>query len=123
MKKHILLVEDEQMLREAYDFLLGQQGYAVTAVCDGKEALDYLRSAKHKPSLILLDMLMPHMDGLQFLQAVDVKKEYPGTNVIVFSNLSNTTKIRELLDKGATKHVLKAELGPTELLELVEAEA
>jgi CheY-like chemotaxis protein len=120
--KTILLVEDEQMLREAYEFLLSQQGYAVTAVNDGKEALDYLTAGNTHPDLILLDMLMPHMDGLQFLNSVDIKKDFPNTNVIVFSNLSNTTKISELLDKGATRHVLKAELGPTELLELVKAE-
>ena len=119
--KTILLVEDEQILREGYQLLLSESGYRVIAKANGEQAIEYLH--QHPlPDLILLDLLMPHMDGVQFLRATNVTQEHPHTSVIVFSNLSNPAKTSELLALGAKKHVLKAELGPKDLLELVRSE-
>jgi len=119
--KTILLVEDEQMLREAYQYLLTDYGYRVVTKSDGQQALDYLNHHQ-APDLILLDLLMPHMSGVEFLRATDVRQAYPTTVVIVFSNLSSPAKTSELLELGASKHVVKAELGPSDLLQLVQSE-
>jgi len=119
--KTILLVEDEQILREGYQLLLTEYGYRVVAKANGEQAIDYLHTHP-LPDLILLDLLMPHMDGVQFLRATNVTTECPETSVIVFSNLSNPAKTSELLALGAKKHVLKAELGPKDLIKLVQTE-
>lgn len=64
-KKRILLVEDDRDIREAIGDVLQIEGYAVDAVADGQEALDFLRS-KPAPDVILLDLMMPIKDGFQF---------------------------------------------------------
>lgn len=120
--KKILLVEDEELLREAYEFLLQQHGYNVTAAPDGREALKALKAMGSAPDLILLDLLMPHMDGLEFLKTVDVEKTMPKTIVIVLSNLSNAAKSGQLLRHGARKIVLKAELGSRAIIDMVDDE-
>ncbi len=62
----VLVVEDEADIREGVTELLANIGYDTVAVCNGREALKHLRSGDHLPSVILLDMMMPVMDGLSF---------------------------------------------------------
>ncbi|MEP7125852.1 MAG: response regulator [Byssovorax sp.] len=71
----ILLAEDDDDLREAMLETLQDAGYGVATVANGSDALDWLQDAEHLPSLILLDLMMPVMDGWQFraLQRVDPK--------------------------------------------------
>ena len=67
-ERSILIVEDDLDVREALTQVLEFEGYAVAGVTNGQEALDRLRAGEH-PSLILLDLMMPVMDGLQFRAA------------------------------------------------------
>lgn len=62
----VLLVEDDQDVRETIAEILEEEGYRVAAVADGRMALDYLTQNESKPKLILLDLMMPNMDGFQF---------------------------------------------------------
>ena len=65
----ILIVEDENTLNEAYQIILRKAGYDVHSAFDGEDALE--KAAASKPDLILLDLRMPHMDGLAMLARVD----------------------------------------------------
>ena len=88
MKKlKILVVEDERMLQEAYKHVLNFKGYDVSIAADGIEGLKQL--AKRKPDVVLLDVLMPRLDGMGFLERADIKNAYPNTKVIACSNLSD----------------------------------
>lgn len=113
----ILVVEDEPGLRHAYKIVLEAHGYEVATAGNGERALDQLH--RHKPHLILLDMLMPKMDGLSFVHAANLEQDYPGTKVIAFSNLSHSARLEELRRLGVGNHVLKADINPRELVELV----
>jgi len=115
--KKILIVEDEKILRDAYKEILTQEGFAVTGTGDGKQALAKL--ATTKPDLILLDILMPEMDGVAFLRAARLPKNYPHTKVIAFSNLSDQQKLEDMLELGVTDNVLKSSLSPKQLVELI----
>jgi CheY-like chemotaxis protein len=114
----ILIVEDEQALNEAYQMILEKSGYTVFAAYDGKEALEV--TEKIEPTLILLDLRMPRMDGIQFLEHYDLKEKHPKVKVIVFSNYDMQKEIDQAYSLGAERYILKAWASPKELLQVVE---
>jgi CheY-like chemotaxis protein len=63
---HVLIVEDDRDIRESVAEILVDEGYSVSAAADGREALDLLRGAGRRPDIILLDLMMPVMNGFQF---------------------------------------------------------
>lgn len=65
----ILLIEDDQDINEAIELVLKEEGLKVKCTFNGQEALDYLKSVSVKPGLILLDIMMPQMNGYEFRQA------------------------------------------------------
>lgn len=114
----VLVVEDEMSLNLAFKIILEAEGHAVRSAFDGQEALDLLE--QEEPELILLDLLMPHMGGLEFLRHIDLPKNYPKMKVIVFSNLEMQKDIDEAYKLGADKYILKAWAAPKQLAKLVE---
>jgi DNA-binding response OmpR family regulator len=117
MKKRILVVEDEQLLREAYCEILSAEGYDVDSAENGVQGHQKLLS--FQPDLVLLDILMPHGDGLEFMKRADIKDKHPGVKVLIFSNLSSVNKVNDILEMGAYKHVLKSSLAPNDLAKLI----
>lgn len=117
MSKKILIVEDERTLNEAYQMLLEQEGYDVHFAFDGDEALQVCETLE--PDLILLDLRMPKMGGIGFLEAYDLENEHPDVRVIVFSNLDTQGEVEKAYELGAHKYMLKAWASPKELSQLV----
>lgn len=114
----ILVVEDEISLNQAYVMILQREGYDVASAANGAEALEVAKS--HSPDLILLDLHMPGMDGIGFLQNYNLKKNHPTVKVVVFSNLDMQKEIDEAYELGAERYVLKAMASPKELIKLVK---
>lgn len=113
----ILIVEDEQNLNEAYQMILQHQGHEIISAYDGKEALNITKEVE--PDLILLDLRMPQMGGVDFLKKYDLKKKHPKVKVVIFSNLDMQHEIDEAYRLGAEKYMLKAWASPKELVQLV----
>lgn len=113
----LLIVEDETMLREVYVTLFTLEKLEVYQAPNGKEALKILATCK--PDVILLDVLMPVMGGIEFLEKVDLKKNYPNIKVLVLSNLSDHKTLDTITKLGATKYLLKASVSPSELVAAV----
>jgi CheY-like chemotaxis protein len=113
----ILIVEDEKLLNEAYELVLKKEGHDVSAAFNGEEALDLFD--KHHPDLILLDLRMPKMDGVEFLKQLEAKGKHPDLSVIVFSNYDEQKEIDEAFKHGATRYILKAWSSPKELVKVV----
>jgi two-component system response regulator YesN len=111
--KRILIIEDERPLREAFTFLLQSEGFLVDAAENGKVGLAKL--ASFKPHLILLDMLMPVMDGAAFLKKAELPIKYPRIKTLLLSNLSDPVSLDDVQRYGVTLSVLKADLSPAEL--------
>ncbi|NCU31110.1 response regulator [Candidatus Saccharibacteria bacterium] len=111
--KRILLIEDDNTLRDAFSMVLSKE-FDVVAVADGRLGLYEAESRDF--DLILLDMLMPVMDGRAFLRAYDNKKNIP---IIVFSNLDAKTEVDEAISLGATRYLLKSWASPKELIKVV----
>ncbi len=116
-KATILIVEDEQSLNEAYQMILRKAGYTVQVAFDGQEALEV--AAMEEPALILLDLRMPQMDGIEFLRAYNVRENHPNVKIIVFSNYDMQKEIDEAYSLGADRYFMKALASPKELLQIV----
>ena len=114
MKKKILVVEDDQALNDAFSLILENE-YDVDTAFDGQEALALVDQKEY--DLILLDLLMPIMDGKEFLRSFQNPKDIP---VIVFSNLDAKSDVEEVTQLGATRYMLKSWASPKELLKLVQ---
>ncbi len=110
----ILIVEDEEVLRATYHIILSTGPYEVTIAANGQEALDQTKASHF--DLILLDLMMPQIDGIGFLKKFHNTSD---TKVIVLSNLSSGDMLTEALRLGAYSSAVKADLSPRQLLELV----
>lgn len=115
----ILIVEDDADLNEAYQLILTSAGYSVLSAYNGREALDILDEKEIEPAIIFLDLRMPVMNGIEFLEAYDAPL-HPLTTVIVFSNYDAQKEVDEAYALGAERYILKARASPKELLRIVE---
>jgi CheY-like chemotaxis protein len=115
----ILVCEDDGPLREVYNTVLTAGGHVVEVAENGRQGLKKCRVTHY--ALILLDLMMPEVDGVEFLRLSEITKKSPSTRVIILSNLSSGRDIEEALALGANRHVLKSSLTPNDLIELVES--
>ena len=113
----ILVVEDDTRLKDTYNILLKKEGHEVAQAANGSQALELVKT--FKPDLILLDMRMPTMDGIEFLKHYGAQK-HPETKVIVFSNMEQPQQLEQAYKLGATRYILKAATSPKELSELIK---
>ncbi len=120
MKKQakILIVEDDVDLNSAYNTILSSVGYEVVSAMNGKEALDEV-SANGDPRIMFLDLRMPVMDGIEFLEKYDAPA-HKDTTIIVFSNYDAQKEVDRAYELGAHRYVLKARAAPKELIRIVE---
>ncbi len=115
-KKKILIIEDEKDLKFLLRQALEEEGYQVTEVMDGEEGLEQLKGGLN-PDLILLDLLLPGMDGYEFLTRVKASSNFASIPVIVISNLGQEEEIQKALDLGATDYLIKANFTLDQILE------
>ncbi len=114
---NVLVIEDNKILNQAYRLILEKEGHTVRVAFNGKEGLELIKN--NNPRLILLDMLMPTMNGLDFLKKYKPRK-HPETAVIVLSNLNEDSEIKEALKLGAREYILKATTSPKELITRID---
>lgn len=113
--KRILIVEDDQFLREFYEELLQGEGYSVDAAADGDMGLSKIFQGGY--DLILLDIMLPKRDGMQILRELRVK---PSTKfngpIVVLTNLGQDAVIKECFDLGVNGYLIKSALNPDQVL-------
>jgi len=115
--KRVLVVEDDRFLRRACEASLRQRGYAVSAAVDGEEGLRLARA--ELPDLVLLDLLMPRMTGVEVLRALREDEATCGIKVLVLSNSSREEDMAEVQRLGVSGYWVKANLSLQELGDLV----
>ena len=104
--KKILFIEDEAALQKTFGDILGQEGYQMVSAMDGEEGLRLVKS--EKPDLILLDLIMPKVNGFEVLKRLKEDEETKDIPVIVLTNLEGTGDVEKALELGATTYLLKA---------------
>lgn len=112
--KKILLAEDEDLIRELYSRQLTKAGFMVKTAADGNAALAALKAEPF--DLLLLDIMMPGLNGLQVFS--EFKKDNPTTQmkVILLTNLGQEAVIKEGFDLGATAYLIKASYTPDQVV-------
>lgn len=113
----ILIIEDDPRLENTYDTIFQKHGHAVVRAHDGEEGLQV--AEREEPDVILLDMLMPKMHGIQFLQKYDALNKHPDVKIIVFSNMDSSDLQQQAAKLGATRYEVKSRFSPNQLAQLV----
>ncbi len=117
--KHILVVDDDAYIRDLYGEILQSAGYTVTYAVDGKEAFDYMKKGGF--DLILLDVMLPQMDALAVLKALEKQPPArPNGPIILLTNLAQDPTITELMRLGASAYVIKVDLTPDQVISKVK---
>ena len=116
--RRILLVEDDRFLRKAAEAALRRNGFTVLTATDGEEALRMARA--EIPDLVLLDLIMPKMQGFEVLRALKQEPATAAVPVVVLSNLGQDSDVRQALEGGAAAYLVKANLALDELVRRVQ---
>ncbi len=113
----ILIVEDDHDLNNAYCIILKNEGHEVETSFNGKEALSKLKN--FDPELILLDLLMPIMGGLEFLKRYYSLKERGNAKILIFTNMENSPEVTQAYKLGAQRCIIKSWTAPHNLAKVV----
>ena len=114
----IVVADDDRMFRKAAETTLRRQGYAVTTASDGEEALQLIRA--EQPDIIVLDLIMPKLQGFDVLQVLKQDSLTAAIPVIVLSSLTQEQDKQEALDLGAVAYFNKSTFSLGELVKQVE---
>ena len=116
--KTILLVEDDPFVVDIYTTKLESAGFSVDVAEDGEEALRKLK--EKKPDLMILDIVLPNIDGWELLRKIRTELDLENLKVIVLSNLSQKNEIQKSLEFGIIKYFIKANFTPAEVVEEIK---
>ncbi len=118
MAKTILVVEDDKFLRELISKKLKDEGYQLAQAVDGEEGAE--KAKKVSPDLILLDLILPGIDGFEVLSRIKKDPTTSDIPVIILSNLGQKEEIEKGIKLGATDYLIKAHFTPGEIVEKIK---
>lgn len=116
--KKILFIEDEQALQKTIGDRMSQEGYEIIPAIDGEIGLNLAKTKK--PDLILLDLILPKIHGLEVLKKLKEDKETKEIPVVILTNLEEIEKVNKALELGATTYLVKANYSLEEVVEKIK---
>lgn len=114
----ILIIEDDPLMFRMYKKIFTFEGFEVEVAADGEEGV--AKAKQWKPTIILLDMMMPKMNGLQVLDSLKADPTCASTPVIVLTNLAGEADAEAALAKGAVRYIVKSEHDPKSVSNIVK---
>lgn len=117
-KPQILLIEDDMFIAEIYTIEFRQGGYDVNIAQDGKKGLSMVKQLH--PAVVLLDIILPKMSGWDVLKVMKSDEELKHIPVVLMTNLGQQDEVERGRTLGADAYLIKAYIGPRELLAEVE---
>lgn len=115
----ILIIEDDKFLRELIIQKVSKEGYEAVGALDGEEGMKM--AGKERPDLILLDLILPTMDGFEVLAKLKGEASTKDIPVIVLSNLGQKEDIDKGIKLGAKDYMIKAHFTPGEIIEKIKS--
>ena len=118
MAKKILIIEDDKFLRELIGQKLLKEGYDIVEAVDGEKGIKTIKD--EKPDLVLLDLILPGMDGFEVLTKIKEDAGIAQIPVIILSNLGQKDDIEKGLKMGAVDYLIKAHFTPGEIIDKIK---
>lgn len=118
--KRVLCIEDEHFITELYARALTRAGYQVDVELDGQQGL--LKAQTNQYDVILLDLMIPNIDGVEILRRVRDPTQTPAVKakIIIITNLEQREEVRADIERQADGYIIKAEITPKELVEILD---
>jgi len=117
--KKVLIIDDDGFLLDMYSVKLREMGLDVEIAFSASEALEKIR-AGISPDVVLLDIIMPGMDGFEFLENVKKEKLLKNSKILILSNLGQEEDIKKGLALGVSDYIIKAYFTPSEIVKKIE---
>ncbi len=109
--KKILIVEDEKSLLDSYAELVESAGHVAMKAADGYQGLDLLANNLDQIDIVLLDLMMPGVDGLEVLKTIKNNEDkYGKMPIIILTNMTSESVVKEAFNIGATSYLVKTDL-------------
>lgn len=118
MAKRILIIEDDEFLRSLLNTRLSSEGFSVSMAIDGKDGLKKIK--EEKPDMILLDLLLPIMDGFEVLSVTKSGESTKSIPVIILSNLGQKKDVDRGLKMGAADYIIKSQFTIEEIIDKIK---
>lgn len=115
-----MIVEDDAFVMDIYQTKLSQEGFEVVGAGNGMEALKILENGRALPDLILLDILMPYVGGIEVLKKIKENDKMKKIPIILLTNLSQKDDIDLGISLGADDYLIKSHFTPSEVLEKIK---
>ena len=117
--KQILLIEDDPFIIDIYNKKFEESGFSVDVANNGEDALKKLE--QKKPDLVVLDIVLPEMDGWEVLRRIKSTPELKDLKIIILSNLSQKKEVEKGINLGSIKYLIKAHYTPSEIVEEIKS--
>lgn len=117
-QKKILIIEDDKFLRELIVQKLTKEGFEIAEAIDGEKGLK--KTKEGRPDLILLDLILPGIDGFKVLSQIKEDPVLAEIPVIILSNLGQKEDVEKGLNLGAVDYLIKAHFTPAEIIEKIK---
>ena len=114
----ILIIEDDPLMARLYEKVFKFEGHEVDVALDGRAGLEKVMTGK--PTLIVLDIMMPEMNGLEVLDKLKLDPEAKKIPVVVLTNLAGGQDAEIALSKGAVKYIVKSEYEPKQIANMIK---
>ncbi len=114
----VLIIEDDEPILKLYETKLSKEGFDVSVARDGKEGIE--RAKNMKPEIIMLDLMMPIMNGFEAIKILKKDKDTKDIPVVFLSNYGEVSNITEGMNLGAEDYFIKAEHDPSDIIEIVK---
>jgi len=116
--KSILLIEDDPFLIDIYTTKLKESGFGVAVATDGEQAI--IKIKELKPDLVILDIVLPEVDGWEILRKIKSELKLEDLKVIILSNLGQKEEVEKGINLGAVKYLIKAHYTPSQVVEEIK---
>lgn len=117
MEKRVFIIDDDESMRNLYERAFRFNKIEVATAVDGEDALNQLEKMENKPSVILLDIMMPRISGFDVLKKLKGDEKMKNIPVVILSNLAQELDVEKTMGLGAALHLVKSQNEPQDIVD------